>query len=62
MWWHVSRLAEELFVPEEGLCCMELFIYLFVCFYRHLDSSNNMMSAVCVLCFRDWSSHCDNRP
>lgn len=55
--------TEELFVPEEGLCCIELVIYLFICFYRHLVTfTDNRMSAVCVLCFRDWSCHCNNRP
>ena len=41
---------------------MGLVVYLFVCIGTLLDSSNNRMSAVCVLCFRDWSCHCDDRP
>jgi len=59
----LDRLRNSVFLKKDSAAWSWLFIYLFVClFYRHLDSSNNRMSAVCVLCFRDWSCHCDNRP
>jgi hypothetical protein len=28
--WGISRLAEKLLASQEGLCSMELFIYLFI--------------------------------